>query len=677
MTSYLLAAAPVQDTNVVFRDKAYRYLAADFKEQNRLLLNREKPGNWEAFTLEYLEGGQVRLRSANESYVGVVDTAQGGLFAGFPPAHPATVFTLEKRGQQEVVLRDHKGRYVRLGEGQQLFARGEEPDAAQILRLVYLPPRPATAFSRTQVFPFGLACLFILVSIILFQMREDKRPSLFLLLAGSFCLRLFASLISEHLHLWDEQFHALVAKNMMSDPFAPKLYAHPVKPYHPLSWTTGHIWLHKQPLFLWQMAGSMKLFGAQVWAMRLPSVLMSTLLTGLIYRVGSLSLNKTAAYYAALLFAFGHFALELTAGAVHTDHNDLAFVFYVSASIWAWTEYEVSPHPRRRLGWVMLIGLMVGAAILTKWLTGLLVFSGWGLSILAVAERRRHWPHYRDLALALLLALLIALPWQIYILEAFPEVSRHEFAYNGKHFFTVVEGHGGNFWWHFRKMYDLYGIPFVAVALCLVIFVRTIASRVFKVAFMAMILVVYLFFSLAATKMLAFTFSLAMLMYLALGAGLQFCFNLVILNPKVAPQKHYTMLYHTVVLLLISGFNVDVEAMRERHTAWKTDAYTAQYHRIASVSAMKSWSENGLLGPRHVLFNCREHDAVPIMFFNDLQAAYPGVPSPQEVENLRVRGYKVAVLDNFQLPHYLLNDPNIFIISGYWSLESLHRPIEQ
>ena len=111
---------------------------------------------------------------------------------------------------------------------------------------------------------------------------------------------------------WDEQFHALVAKNMMSAPFEPMLYKNLLLPAFDSDWTMGHIWLHKQPLFLWQMALSMKIFGVNVIALRLPSLLMSTAVTYLIYRIGSVTINKSAGFYGALLFAFSNSASPAT-----------------------------------------------------------------------------------------------------------------------------------------------------------------------------------------------------------------------------------------------------------------------------------------------------------------------------------------------------------------------------
>ncbi len=38
------------------------------------------------------------------------------------------------------------------------------------------------------------------------------------------------------LHDWDERYHALVAKNMIEQPFKPMLYKNPVLPYDYKDW---------------------------------------------------------------------------------------------------------------------------------------------------------------------------------------------------------------------------------------------------------------------------------------------------------------------------------------------------------------------------------------------------------------------------------------------------------
>lgn len=567
----------------------------------------------------------------------------------------------------------NKGETQKTPERERVMSKDIDKQKDRVKKNVASPStsKPRTAFSLTQLMPLLLSFVLVLASIILFQYQENKSLSIVLLLLASFGARLFAALLNPHLNLWDEQFHALVAKNMMEQPFKPMLYANPVMPYSDTSWTGGHIWLHKQPLFLWQMALSMKLLGVNVLALRLPSVVMSTLVTLLIYRVGSLTLNKTAAFMGALIFAFSHYAIELAAGALATDHNDVAFLFYVSASIWAWVEYEKTGNANRRWLFIILIGLFSGGAILTKWLTGLLVYSGWGMSILLSANRRWQWRQYRNVLLSLLVTVAVFLPWQLYIAHTFPALSQYEYELNTRHFFEVIEGHSGGFWWHFGNAFHQYGVHFILLVLCLVIFWKVLSNSIYKIAFFTYIILIYGFFSMAATKMMAFTYSVSLLMYLAIGAALFYWFKVVIVNPHYLPQKVYRVIYQTLILACITGYNLDVEGLRERHTVWKKEKSSRLYQRLSTISFIKNLSSRGIAGERQLLFNLRPYDATPVMFFNDIAAAYANVPSRRQIQALKEQGYQLAVLDNDKLPQYILNDQEIEKIEGYWDVSKM------
>lgn len=121
--------------------------------------------------------------------------------------------------------------------------------------------------------------------------RGDVSLALFFIfLSGVLCYLFTAS--DSFLHEWDERYHALVAKNLINHPLKPTLYDHPLLPYDYTVWISNHVWLHKQPLPLWLMAGSVKLFGPNEFAVRLPSIVMSSLGILLTYKVGGFFFNK-------------------------------------------------------------------------------------------------------------------------------------------------------------------------------------------------------------------------------------------------------------------------------------------------------------------------------------------------------------------------------------------------
>ncbi|NDC40407.1 MAG: phospholipid carrier-dependent glycosyltransferase [Chitinophagia bacterium] len=275
------------------------------------------------------------------------------------------------------------------------------------------------------------------------NIQIGRRDQLLLaaILSVGFLLRLYIINADPFLHTWDECYHALVARNMMSHPLKPMLYAHPLLPFDYTCWVRNEVWLHKQPLFLWQMALSMRWFGVSEWAMRLPSALMDTALIALVYRICLLlTQNKNTALLAGALLALSYCHLSFVSGREGTDHNDIAFCFYTLASIWSYCEYLNQPRKR----WVVLAGLLSGGAVLVKWLAGLVVFGSWGaIAGYATVQQRKVRP-LLPLLTALAISLTVFLPWQWYIWQHYPQEARYEAAFNLRHITEVIESHSGD-----------------------------------------------------------------------------------------------------------------------------------------------------------------------------------------------------------------------------------------
>ena len=128
--------------------------------------------------------------------------------------------------------------------------------------------------------------LYSLSLLLLWQKRVSF--AILILFFAALILRYWSSSLFPYLQDWDERYHALVAKNLAHHMLMPTLFENPLLPPVGDDWSQMHVWLHKQPLFLWQMALSIKLFGANETAVRLPSILLSSLLVPIIYRIGTL-----------------------------------------------------------------------------------------------------------------------------------------------------------------------------------------------------------------------------------------------------------------------------------------------------------------------------------------------------------------------------------------------------
>lgn len=473
-----------------------------------------------------------------------------------------------------------------------------------------------------------------------------KKASIVLLLMGAASLFVFAAILDPFLNLWDERFHALVAKNMMSHPLEPMLYRETLFNLDYSQWGTGHIWLHKQPLFMWQMALGFKLFGVAEFTMRLPSILLLIATTFAVYKTGKNLIGASTGYIAALLFVSSFYLVELTSGRQMLDQNDISFLSYTSLSIWSWTEYVRT----RKLKWLLFIGLFSGAAMLCKWFVGLLVYLGWGVQVLISKPRIRD---FSPILLSFLITVLVFVPWQIYVFTQFPEQAQIEWKYNSLHFTVPVEAHDGPWWYHFDQMSVVFGIAVPWLLLLGIFMSRKFIYRGVYYGFLSMLVGVELFFALAATKMPSFTVVLVLPVFVISAIPIARLMDWLLL------QKQKTLIQISIVLLLMSMIvlRIDIEKLQETHTEWRNEnVYTRQltYNRNVFQQLSKDLNENA------VVFNVLGRHYVELMFYTDALATNQ-IPTEHEIERLVKVGKKVYVFvdDRVEVPGYILENDQV------------------
>lgn len=415
-------------------------------------------------------------------------------------------------------------------------------------------------FTIYQQVIIAFSLLFLFLSIIHFEIYNNSK-SLVLLLIGGVGVKLFMILLTPHLLSWDETFHGLVAKHLAENPLNPLLYKDAFFEHDYKNWSDASVWLHKQPWFLWQMAFSIKIFGPSFFAVRLPSLIYSTAGIFFIYDIGKNVANKRVGFYAALFYCLNNYMNEQLSGAIATDHNDVVFVTLIYASFWAFTKYL----NQRTLRNVLLIGLFCGLAILTKWLVGLLIFFCWGFYILIENKGKLRISIFYDFFKSLFLALLVSMPWQVYILLKFPLESRFEYTYNSKHLHEVVEGHSGTNYFYIDGLSVQYG--YLAPLFCLlgiVLLHKYITRKSVYYAFLISLIFVYGFFSYAATKLHGFTLVVSFVIFLGFAAIIN---ELFLFTNNLIKKAGKTLAIIAVSFFGYTSFNI--EAIQERHTIWK------------------------------------------------------------------------------------------------------------
>lgn len=509
-------------------------------------------------------------------------------------------------------------------------------------------------FSTQQQMLIAVSFLILFLSVIHFEIYSNTK-SLILLLIGGIGVKLFMILLTPHLLSWDETFHGLVAKHLAENPLTPLLYKDVFFEHDYKNWWDASVWLHKQPWFLWQMALSIKILGSSFFAVRLPSLIYSVAGIFLIYDMGKNIASKRIGFYAALFYCLNNYMNEQLSGAIATDHNDVVFITLIYASFWAFTKYL----NQRILSNALLIGLFCGLAILTKWLVGLLVFFCWGWYVVFENKKNLKISSFYDLIKSLLLALIIAIPWQIYILLRFPLESRFEYSFNSKHLNEVVEGHSGTNYFYLDALATQYG--YLAPLFCLlgiVLLNRYIMHKNIYYAYLISFIFVFAFFTYAETKLYGFTLVVSFIIFLGFGAIVNELFSFL---DKFLSKIGKTI---TILVVLVFGFSAfNLEAIQERHTAWKIVDKSLYYiHRENEFKEICDYVNKNYKDTNFVFFNCDFPTNINFMFETNF-LGYTRLPNEFDIKTIRDKGYKVAVLNTGTLPFEIENNKELTIVS--------------
>lgn len=464
-------------------------------------------------------------------------------------------------------------------------------------------------------------------------------------------IRYYIAMLDPFLHSWDEHFHALVARNMMDSPFVPRLRKGQLPPFDYKAWCCNDIWLHKQPLFLWQMALSMKLFGVSLLGMRLPSILMGAVMVPVLYHIGRMvSLSRSACFIAAALFSCCYYHLELVSGYYGMDHNDIAFSFYVLMSIWAYLHYE----HKRTWKWALLTGAFAGCAILCKWLPGLLVYSGWSLVLLVPGQQRDIKRAVLHLAGSLTVAVCIALPWQLYILRYFPVEAKYEYAFSSRHIREAIEGHSGSWSYYFETFPQYFGpvvcwlVPF-GLALFLL---QKHPDRRPRAALAGMFVTSTFFYSfIAQTKVHAYLIPIVPIGYIAIAYGTEFCLQFL-------RQRRFRLLAAMLVLVVFSVLTLQPGAIRSNHSP-DSPQRNAIIARTKVYRDLKNYVRPGT----SVIMIVPAWEEIDVMFFNPGITAHSWAPDSAYFEKYIKRGDTVGFFpahNGYAAPAYVRSYRNAY-----------------
>ena len=125
--------------------------------------------------------------------------------------------------------------------------------------------------------------------------------------------------------------------------------------------------LSKPPVTYWAIAASLRIFGRNTWAARLPAALAYLITVLLVYAIG-LRLFKRKPWLSGWVFALS-LAPFIAANVVSTD---VLLMLFEALAMYAYIGHAADPDARRARAWLVLMWLGWGLAFLTKGPPGLL-----------------------------------------------------------------------------------------------------------------------------------------------------------------------------------------------------------------------------------------------------------------------------------------------------------------
>lgn len=260
---------------------------------------------------------------------------------------------------------------------------------------------------------------------------QQRKAHLFISLLGALLFLPFLG--SVHLFDWDEINFAEAAREMISS-----------GNYQLVQIDFQPFW-EKPPLFIWLQVLSMKLFGINEWAARLPNALAGIVTLNLLYAIGARRTSSFGGLFWVLLYAGSltpHFYFK--SGIMDPVFN--LFMFLAIYQLYQSTRSaeQVANH---RLNF-LLAGIFTGLAVLTKGPVALLLV---GLTALVFYLRRgfRYFPSASEMLIAILAFVSVASVWFL------PEWLRHGNWFMEKFihyqldlFKGNMEAHEQPFWYH-------------------------------------------------------------------------------------------------------------------------------------------------------------------------------------------------------------------------------------
>lgn len=477
-----------------------------------------------------------------------------------------------------------------------------------------------------------LSSTILLLTILIgyFWTKSQFKRGILLTLILGLVLRIFGA-ASPYLHEWDERYHALVAKNLVEHPLSPTLHEHPVLAYDNQNWVGSNIWLAKPAFPLWLMSGSIALFGDNLVAIRLPSILLGLLAVWLTFLIARRLFGSKVALVAAYLHAIHGLTIELIGGGVSSDHVENTFIVMVELAI-----YFVVLQRGLKLQWrfTLLAGVFMGLAFLSKWYPAMIVLPVAVILLCGNKEVKIKDGLIHLMAMAMI-AFIIAFPWTYYMYLTHPKEMGAILSGALSAYSNTVPSHDQVWYYYLNKVMVLFGELFYLVIIFAIY--RGVKSKTYRryslIGLISWILIPLVLFSFAETK--RFTYLLI--------ASPAFFMLTAFFYVKVYDE--YKSITKSIQFLLRGVILITIPILSLRYTAERMKIFkTVEQPRAECYEWPESeWKK---LDEETIVFG--SDDYVEIMFHSDVYAAYRKVPAAAVIDSLENQGYQVLIYKDFQ-----------------------------
>ena len=253
------------------------------------------------------------------------------------------------------------------------------------------------------------------------------------------------------------------------------------------------LWFEKPPLTFWSTALMFRQFGVNEFSARAISALAGAGTVAVTYASGRLTLNRAGGLLAALIlmttFQFVQFSRLL--------NTNVLLLFFIVLAIYGYL--------RTRDGdqrWWYLASTSCGLGFMVKDFAVLSAPAAIGLALLFERQLTQTIKS-RHFQLSVLLGLAIVIPWHalMYLRHGATFVNEYFYYHVFSRTVTALEGHGESRWWYLEEI-QLKFFPWCFIAPFAIAFhVWQVKQRRVSVVWLALIVVVFGFYTVAQTKM--------------------------------------------------------------------------------------------------------------------------------------------------------------------------------